>query len=133
MKRKTRNYTIAAIITLIILIIVVYSHFNFLYNEYGNLGLIGGMFLYTFIFGAILYAYLWFKFPRRRRYVQPYYEDRVVDVYHHYDDRPRYPRRSPYEQNVISPMFQKQAERASSHQYDVIDNYGYFGKKRHRR
>ena len=105
----------------------------YLHSQYGIWGIYGGFLAYLLGVIFIIAIYFEVKHPRSRRYREPYRENRV-DVYHHYEGREREPRRQPYQQDDrISPMFQKKAEKFSSHKWDVVDNYGYLSKKKRRK
>ena len=137
MRTKTKIKIIIAVIIAIIITALVYFSLNHWYEQYGELGFYLGVGFYLALLFVIIYAALIAKYPwlrPRPRSREPYREDRI-DVYHHHiDDSPRPPRRRPYQQDDrISPMFQKRAEEFSSHKRDVVDNYGYFGKKKKRR
>jgi len=136
MRTRTKIKIIIAIIIAIIITALVYYSLNHWYEQYGELGLYLGVGFYLALLFVIIYIalkakYSWLRL--RPRYREPYHENRV-DVYHHEDDRPRSPRRMPYQQDDrLSPMFQNRAEKFSSHDWDVVDNYGYFKKKKKRR
>ena len=127
---KTKNKIIA--IVLIILFIAVLVHIWYLYSEYGEWGLYGGFILYVIVFGLVMYGYISFKYPARRSYNRQSHDERV-DIHIH-DERNRHPvRRPPYQQDTrISPEFGERAKKFGTG-WDVVDNRGYFGKKKRKR
>lgn len=64
-------------------------------------------------------------------------DERIDESIVHGEDDVRYrppPRRRPYQQDDrISPMYHNKAKNFSSHRWDVVDNRGYFGKKKRKR
>ena len=129
MRTRTKIYIIVGIVLVILLI----APLVYLYLQYGEWGIYGGLVGYAVIVAFIIGIYNEIKHPRPRRYREPYYENRV-NVYHHYEDDRRPPTRKPYQQDDrLSPMYQKRAEKFSAHKWDVADNYGYFNKKKRKK
>jgi hypothetical protein len=124
-KTKTRMYILGGIIISMALTTPIFH----MYLQYGEIGIYIGIFAYMFIIAIFAVIYFDMKNPRPRGQRQ----NNRMDIFVHHDDG-RPPRRQPFQQDDrISPMFGDRAERFANHKWDVVDNYGYFGRKKKRK
>ena len=128
MKLKTKLKIIAVAV---ICVLIIY-YFHYMYTNYGEIGMYVAFIVFFIIAGMIAYIGYSIQHPNRRRYYydrEPAYREE-----HFYDERDRRPVRRPYQQDErISPMYHNKAKNFSSHKWDVVDDSGYFGKKKRRR